>query len=317
MRIATFNVESLDLPIEPRAALLRPALERLDGDILCLQEINGQKLPNSPRRSLAALDQLLEGTRYASFHRASTTSKSSSGPDSVHNLVTLSRFPINAQRQVRHELLAPVSVPLNSAMPQQAGHVEQEFDRPLLLTEIDVDGQMLHLVNVHLRAPLASSIPGQKESSFVWKTTSAWAEGYYLSSLKRVGQALELRFLVDQMFDRDPQAWVLVAGDFNVEEHETPMRIILAASEDTGNSSLAARTLVLLERSVPPAKRFSVAHHGRPQMLDHIAASQALYGHFRSVEVHNEAIGDEAVGYALGLKPAGSYHAGVVATFKL
>ncbi len=46
MRIATFNLESLDLPpkaamaLEARAEALRPALERLQADILCLQEVN-------------------------------------------------------------------------------------------------------------------------------------------------------------------------------------------------------------------------------------------------------------------------------------
>ena len=48
MRLATFNLENLDLPPkaalpnETRAEILRPALERLEADILCLQEINGQ-----------------------------------------------------------------------------------------------------------------------------------------------------------------------------------------------------------------------------------------------------------------------------------
>ena len=46
MRIATFNLESLDLPpkarvpLEVRAQILRPVLQRLEADILCLQEVN-------------------------------------------------------------------------------------------------------------------------------------------------------------------------------------------------------------------------------------------------------------------------------------
>jgi hypothetical protein len=90
MRVATFNLESLDAPVAPRARLLRPALERLDADILCLQEVNGQKVGG--RRMLAALDELLLGTPYAGFHRAST--RFGKGVADVHNLVTLSRFPI-------------------------------------------------------------------------------------------------------------------------------------------------------------------------------------------------------------------------------
>ena len=46
MRIATFNLESLDLapkasvPLDVRAKILRPALKRLNADVLCLQEVN-------------------------------------------------------------------------------------------------------------------------------------------------------------------------------------------------------------------------------------------------------------------------------------
>ena len=70
MRIATFNLESLDIPVEPRAAVLGPALERLQADIVCLQEINGQHIKGRPARALLALDQLLAGTPYAAYHRA-------------------------------------------------------------------------------------------------------------------------------------------------------------------------------------------------------------------------------------------------------
>ena len=106
MRIATFNLESLDLPpkaampLEARAEVLRPALERLRADILCLQEINGQHVAGQRDRALLALDQLLAGTCYAGYARAATTGPGGHGAADVHNLVTLSRYPIRAQRQV-------------------------------------------------------------------------------------------------------------------------------------------------------------------------------------------------------------------------
>jgi hypothetical protein len=100
MRIATFNVESLDLPpkahvpLEARAEILRPALERLQADVLCLQEINGQHMPGHDGRRLLALDRLLAGTSYAAYARVTTTGGWGRGLADVHNLVTLSRFPI-------------------------------------------------------------------------------------------------------------------------------------------------------------------------------------------------------------------------------
>lgn len=315
MRIATFNIESLDLPVESRTAILRPALDRLQADVVCLQEINGQKTSGQPGRSLIALDQLLEGTRYATYHRAETTSPERSTAASVHNLVTLSRFPILGNKQVWHDLVPPAQVNLQTALSDSEDIVQTRFDRPVLVTDVDAGGHPLTVVNVHLRAPTATSVPGQKLSPFRWRSIAAWAEGYYVSGLKRTGQALELRLLVDALFDHDARARIVVAGDFNAQDHETPLRIVIGAPEDTGNSDLAARALVVLDRAAPPARRFSVLHHGRPQMLDHILASHSLYGQFREISVHNEALGDEAVGYAMGLDSMGSYHAAVVATF--
>lgn len=315
MRIATFNLESLDIPVEPRAAVLGPALERLQADIVCLQEINGQHIKGRPARALLALDQLLAGTPYAAYHRAATTLRDGSGPSDVHNLVTLSRYPILSKRQVLHDLLPPAMACLVTAEPGEGVPRPIMFDRPILLTQHDLGSTTLFVVNVHLRAPIAAAVPGGKLAPFAWKGVSTWAEGYYLSGMKRSGQALELRLLIDGLFDTHPQAMVLVAGDFNAEDHETPVRIVAGSPEDTGNPYLAARAMVLLDRALDGDRRFSVVHHGRPQMLDHMLASHNLYGQFRSIEVHNEALGDEAIGYAKGVEAMGSYHAAVVATF--
>ena len=62
LRIASFNLESLDFDgksgatLADRAASLRPQLERLGADILCLQEVNSQLIRGQKKRSLLALD---------------------------------------------------------------------------------------------------------------------------------------------------------------------------------------------------------------------------------------------------------------------
>ncbi|MEZ5853930.1 MAG: endonuclease/exonuclease/phosphatase family protein [Hyphomicrobiaceae bacterium] len=316
MRIATFNLENLDDPVAPRAGVLRPALQRLDADILCLQEVNGQQEAGQKTRTLAALDELLAGTRYEGYHRTATVSRSRRhGPSDVHNLVTLSRFPVRAQRQLLHDLLPPVEVAMLASDPPNADKVPIRFERPVLVTEVEIGSATLTVINVHFRAPIASAIPGQKSGPYSWKRVDAWAEGYYLSGIKRIGQALEVRRLVDQIFDADPDAMVLVTGDFNAEIQETTVRLLKGGSEDTGNGDLAYRSLVVLDRAIEASRRYSVVHHGRPQMLDHMLASHALYGRFHTIEVHNEALGDEAIAWAKAVGVAGSYHAGVVATF--
>jgi endonuclease/exonuclease/phosphatase family metal-dependent hydrolase len=322
MRLATFNIESLDVgrgvdvPFEARAAALRPALERLAADILCLQEVNGQHVAGAPERRLVALDMLLEGTRYQGYARAATTGPSGTGVNSVHNLVTLSRFPIRQARQVRHEYVAAPLHRFATGSGHGAGPQPVGFDRPLLLAEIELPGaRRLSVVNLHLRAPRASPIAGEKLDSATWGSTGGWAEGFYLSSLKRAAQALELRLLADEILGRAPDALIAVAGDFNAEDHETPLRLAVAATEHTGNAALAAQALIVLDRAIAPERHWSVLHRGRPQMLDHILASGALVRHFRAIEVHNQGLADEASGAAGVPGIAGSLHAPLVADF--
>ena len=174
---------------------------------------------------------------------------------------------------------------------------------------------VLNLINLHLKAPLAANVPGQKLDRFAWKSASAWAEGYYVAAIKRAGQALEVRVLVDRIFDDDPEARILIAGDFNAEEREVPTRIITAELEDTANGDLASRVLVPLEHSLPESRRYSVIHRGRRIMLDHMFASRALLATYQDMEIHNEALGDELVAYASVHGSPESYHAPVVATF--
>ena len=322
MRIATFNLESLELapkasvPLDVRAGILRPALKRLNADVLCLQEVNGQHIAGQSGRCLRALELLLAGTPYAEYARVATTGRLGHGVADVHNLVTLSRFPIHAHREVWHQLVASPSYQLRTAIPPEVQARAITFDRPILVTHIEPPGgDPLSVINVHLRAPLAVAVPGQKLEPFVWKSVGGWAEGYFLAAVRRAAQALEVRLVLEELFENDPNRLIAVAGDFNAEDHEVPVRIVVGAEESTGNAVLAKRALVVLDRGLALDRRWSVLYHGRPQMLDHILASQALHGRFLSIEIHNEALNDELIGYARHTSASASSHAGVVAVF--
>lgn len=324
MRIASFNLESLatvsksGVPLASRAEILRPQLERLDADILCLQEVNAEHVPGASDRHLVALDRLLAGTPYAAYNRAATGAKRGTGAADVHNLVILSRYPIKAHRELRHHSVKPFEYRRVTAVPPDTADLSIEFERPILQAQIEVaPGLLMWVCNVHLRAPIAAHIPGQKKSAFVWRSVRGWAEGYYLSAVKRAAQAFELRLAVDEIFAADPHSLIAVCGDFNAEDHESPLKIVAGAEEDTGNGELAALSLVILDRSLPQDRRFSVLHHGRAQMLDHILVSRPLLGHFAALEVHNESLGDEVVGYGKVKQSPSSYHAPVVAEFSL
>jgi hypothetical protein len=123
-----------------------PLLARTAANLLCLQEVNAQKTQRHGPRSFAALDRLLAGGPYAGYHRAHTTRAKDGGPMDVHNLVLLSRHPIEASRQIHHDL-----VPAWTWLPLQAGAatappITVTWDRPLLHTRLSLDGgRALHV----------------------------------------------------------------------------------------------------------------------------------------------------------------------------
>ena len=319
VRIATFNLENFDdkpntkPTIEERIALMRPQLLRINADILCLQEVNGQEQSGQPRR-LLALEKLLATTPYGTYHRVSTMTTDGTQVYDERNLVILSRFEIVSRQQ--HN---PADAPLYrmiTAVPVQSQAKEMLWERPILQATIQLDAtRRMDIFNVHLKSKIPTDIPGQKLDDYTWKSCAAWAEGSFISSMKRMGQALQTRKLVDALFDSNANALVVICGDFNAEVDEVPLEAIRGDVENTGNPKLAQRVLVPCERTVPQSSRFSLIHQGQGTMLDHLLVSRSLLASYRATEIHNELLHDESVAFATDEKFPESDHAPVVAEF--
>jgi predicted extracellular nuclease len=320
LRIASFNLENLDdrpgesPSLAERIAVMRPQLVRLRADVLCLQEVNGQEAEDAPR-ALTALDALLADTDYAAFPRVSTLTQEGQ-PYDVRNLVVLSRYPILAGRQLKHDRAPAPEYRRVTARPPDEAAKMITWERPIQHITIDLPGSLrLELINVHLKSKNPSDVPGQRADTFTWRSAAGWAEGYFLSAMRRVGQALEVRMVVDELFDAHADALVCVCGDFNADADDTPVAAIRGDVEETGNSALAGRVLVPCERTIAEPARYSLFHHGRGEMIDHVLASRALLAFYRGTEVHNELLHDESVAFAGDVKFPESDHAPVVAEF--
>lgn len=322
IRIITFNLENLDdtpgaePSLAARIRIMKPQLQRLRADILCLQEIHSQGPRNA--RVLSALDALLAGTPYENFQRATTT-MTSGGLYDVRNLVTLSRFPITSTRSIRNSDGPRPSYQMATAIPPDASANPIDWERSLLYSQHTLpNGQTLHLINVHMKSKLASTIPGQKQDSYTWRTISAWAEGSFISAMKRVGQALQARLLIDQIFDNHgEEALIGICGDFNATSDEVSLKAICGDVAETGNPAHATRVLVPCENNIPDSSRYSLLHLGQGAMLDHIIVSRALLQYFRHAEIHNEALPDESGAFRQDSKFPESDHAPVIAEFDL
>ena len=323
IRAATFNLENLDdkpnkePSLDTRIAVIRPQLVRLRADILCLQEVNGQEAPGRPRR-LLALEKLLSGTEYATYHVASTKTADGSQVYDERNLVTLSRFPIAEHHQYKHKFTSKPAYKMVTAEPPEDEAKDVSWERPIFFTKIMLPGDSpLYVINLHLKSKLPSSVPGQKLDRYTWQSVPGWAEGFFVAAMQRVGQALETRVLVDRLFDQDAEARIIVCGDFNAGLDETAVQAICGDVEDTGNSNLVTRVLVPCERTIPEPSRYSLLYRGKGKMLDHVIVSRSLLPSYRGAEIHNELLHDESVGFATDKKFPESDHAPVIASFVL
>ena len=322
LRIATFNLENFDeVPLgeaptlAERITLMRPQIQRLRADIACFQEVHGQERPGQPR-ALIALRQLLAGTNLEGANLVSTKPKDD-GVYNERNIVVASHLPVLSRQQLRNELVAAPTYRRLTADPADQFPIEIGVERPILHVTLDLGGHPLHVINVHLKSKIPSDIPGGMIDAYTWRTADAWAEGSFISSMKRMAQALEVRRLVDQILDADPEARIVVAGDFNATPDEVPVLAIRGQVEDTGNGALAGRVLVPIEQTVPQSSRYTLFHQGRGEMLDHMLVTRNLLAFYRGSEIHNELLHDESQSFATDTKFPESDHAPMVATFNL
>ncbi|MGH3085905.1 MAG: endonuclease/exonuclease/phosphatase family protein [Rubrobacteraceae bacterium] len=322
VRIATFNLENLDdergekPSLEERIELMRPQLVRVDADILCLQEVNAQE--RDGKRGLFALEELLADTEYSDFEMVSTTIQDGSKPFAERNLAVLSRFEIVSREQHKHDYApAPLYRMVTASEPDEEGK-DITWERPILRARVRVaDDRTLDVINLHLKSKLPTDIEGQKKNPYTWKTASGWAEGFFVSSMKRVGQALETRMLIDELFEEDEDALIVCCGDFNADLDEVPVQAIRGDVENTGNGDLSKRVMVPTENTIPESSRYSLFHMGRGEMIDHLLVSRSLLQHHRGSEIHNELLHDESMGFATDKKYPESDHAPVIAEFEI
>ncbi|MDU0353716.1 endonuclease/exonuclease/phosphatase family protein [Paraglaciecola aquimarina] len=325
MKISTFNIENLDESSDEynptlfkRIPSLRCLLNRIDADILCLQEVHGQELlghtSNNPKRELSALETVILDTPYVHFHTAYTTT-SDEVPYDKRNLVILSRWPIVELNQYKHDHLAKLGYRKSTVLPAEEPK-DISWERPILHAQIEVPSVgLVHVINLHLKSRLSSNVKGQKLNNYTWKSAAGWAEGYFLSSIKRVGQALETRVLLDQIFATAPQAKIVVCGDFNAEPGEVPVEAIRGRVENTGNPALRHTVMLPCSLAIADSVRFSHLHHGQKNLLDHMLISQSMFSLFSEAHIFNENLHDESLPFASDSKFPESDHAPFVAHF--
>jgi endonuclease/exonuclease/phosphatase family metal-dependent hydrolase len=292
-----------------RVPVLKPMMERTKADIILLQEIN----------FIDALNELRQGTHYEN-HQITHTTTSSGKPYAERNLVVLSRFPILETKQYMNDKVSAPEWKKVTARPEEEPK-KVRWERPILHVTIKLaNGKKLHVINLHLKSKIPTPITGQIDPNnrFRWLTHGGFSEGFFISSIKRIGQALETRLLVDEIFSQEGNnALIVIGGDFNAEIGSVPFEAIVGSVEDTSNTSLRPSVLVPCELNVPPEQRFSLLHRGQGNMLDHVIVSQEFYSHWLHTKIFNELLPDESIAFATDDKFPDSDHAPVNAYFSV
>ena len=222
--------------------------------------------------------------------------------------------------QYRSSLLKKFKYQKVTAKPEETETKKISFERPILYTKIQIhNGFHIHLITVHLKSRIPTDIPGQQKPNkdYIWLSSSGWAEGFFLSSLKRVAQALEMRILVDKLFDEDSNANIIVCGDFNAHPDEVPVEAITGRIENTSNPLLVPRVLTPCSNTIPATARYTYLHQGQKRLLDHMLISRNMLNHYQKAEIHNETLHDEGVAFAYDEKFPESDHAPFVVQFEI
>ncbi|MDH3349210.1 MAG: hypothetical protein OEM02_14055 [Desulfobulbaceae bacterium] len=310
MKIASFNVGDLDRNIgfselHDRIKLLRPQLTRLSADILCLQDVHGWEREGGSR-DILGVKELIATTQYETYDIAVTTNNGGEVYDEG-NLVVLSRYPIIKQKQYRNAFMDKIlSRTMDANKENNVSVDENEFRRrswesPILHVTVESDSGFLHVVNVQMKSSgFANS--ARSKNSFEYKTVNRWAEGYFLSSMKRVGLALEVRCLVDALLEKDPEAFVMVSGDINGEQRCIDAESLTGAVKNQLNDVTRWRQLIPYSESIPLQVKCSHFTKNKVGSLGHLVSLNPLLSYYHSSEIQNILLRDESIAFGTGQK---------------
>ncbi len=130
--------------------------------------------------------------------------------------------------------------------------------RKSLVAEFRFKGQNFFVIGNHTNSKLGDSSP--------W---AAMQPGSSQSEQMRIKIATRINKFVSILLDRNPQARVLVAGDFNAYYYEKSMQVL--AGQDLKN-------LMTYGSILPESQWFSTNFDGNSTTIDYVFASQALLG---------------------------------------
>lgn len=308
LRLATFNLLNLglrdgeDTP-EARERLprhlqsLRDTLKRLEADAVAFQEVLDPSL----------LQPLLEGFGYSHL----VVSERASSP-----LLTgvFSRYPLRDP----HQVAAGADLAMADRKAGAEFSFRGSFSRPALRVTWEVPGFPLTLLVVHWKSKLPSPTTARRQGpAEPWAAFGDVAEARFLTEVKRLAQAVELRKVVDGLLAGEPEGRVIVLGDCNDTQESEVLRILMGDARATSSPGLVPYELIPAALAIPADLRYTQLYRGRKELIDHILFSRSLLPHFVDARALNEGLREATDSFGPDLYNQGSDHAPLMATFRI
>jgi endonuclease/exonuclease/phosphatase family metal-dependent hydrolase len=274
----TWNVENLFRPgsgapsqaqqrFQRKLSLIVDVIERLDADVIALQEIGGEE-------PLYDLQQALAG-RYP--HRAISTFPDSRGI----RVAFLSKHVVEEQEDIVDFPPGP-ALDSHELTPTGGSAPVTRMGRGALRVRITANSLRVDLITAHLKSKLLTfSRPGG--SSFTPRDEEQRAQAAGIALLRRGAEAVTLRIRINSLLEGNNRSAIVLLGDFNdVPEAQTSLILAGPPGSEIGTGGFDrpdqgdnARLFNLAPR-IAQDRRFSRMYRGRGELLDQIFASEEL-----------------------------------------
>jgi len=146
----------------------------------------------------------------------------------------------------------------------------------------------LHLIGIHLKSNFAMpelSVDGTPQPMSSQITV---ADGMIRSELFRASQAKKAREIIDNIFINEPEAQIILAGDFNTQSSNPIFKII------QGGIKKFPDHLKLTSKLIAPEDRYTVVIGEDTYLADHILVSQSLEKDLITLKILNKNLPKES-----------------------
>jgi endonuclease/exonuclease/phosphatase family metal-dependent hydrolase len=275
----TWNVENLFRPdpgasqqdqqrFQRKLALLADVINRIDPDVVALQEVGGEE-------PLHDLQQALGGG-YA--HRAISAFPDHRGI----RVAFLSKHPVDEQLDMVDFPPGPALDIHGITATGESTNINR-MGRGALRIRVTKNGLTVELITTHLKSKLLT-FPRPGGGSFIPRDEEERAQVAGIALLQRAAEAVTLRIRTNGILDANNRTPLLLLGDFNdVPEAQTSLIFTGPPGSEIGTQGFDRPDrgddvrLFNLAPLIPQERRFSRVERGRPELIDQIFASEEFF----------------------------------------